>query len=46
MAKEAGWKRVIVTTPYGTVEVTDIAAVDGVLSEELSEWDLALADKE
>lgn len=46
MAKEAGWKRVIVTTPYGTVEATDIAAADGVLSEEPSEWDLALADKE
>jgi len=46
MAKEAGWKRVIVTTPYGTVEATDIAAVDGVLNEEPSEWDLALADRE
>jgi len=43
-AKEAGWKRVIVTTHYGTVEATDADAVDGVISEEPSEWDLALKD--
>ena len=45
MAKEAGWKRVIVTTPYGTVEATDVTNIDGVMAEEPSEWDLALKDR-
>jgi len=46
MAKEAGWKRVIVTTPYGTVEATDDASLGGIMSEEPSEWNLALEDED